>query len=67
MSKHTTDWKTTNQLVNRAIRSVTKLIDYVDQDIAFSREKEYVGLLTIDFNRKKELEAALKHLTHCYK
>jgi hypothetical protein len=67
MNKHTTDWKTTNQLVNRAIRNITKLVDYVDKDIEFLREKEYVGLLTIDFKRKRELEAALKHLYHCYK
>ena len=67
MSKHTTPWKTTNDLVDETIKNVLQLIDWVDSDIQHSQENEYVGLLPIDFERKHNLKAALHHLNHCHK
>ncbi len=67
MSKHTTPWKTTNDVVDETIKGVLQLIDWVDADIQHSQENEYLGLLPIDFDRKRNLKAALDHLNNCYK
>lgn len=67
MIKTTTPWKTTNEVVDETIKNVLQLIDWVDADIQHNQENEYVGVLEIDFERKKNLKAALELLNQCYK
>lgn len=65
--KTTTSWKTTNDLVDETIANVLQLIDWVDADIQHNQENEYVGVLEIDFARRKNLKEALALLNECHK
>lgn len=67
MIKTTTPWKTTNELVDETIKNVLQLIDWVDADIQHNQENDYVGVLEIDFARRKNLKEALALLNQCHK
>lgn len=67
MIKTTTPWKTTNEVVDETIKNVLQLIDWVDADIQHNQENEYVGVLEIDFERRRNLKEALSLLNQCHK
>lgn len=67
MIKTTTSWKTTNELLDETIKNVLQLIDWVDADIQHNQENEYLGVLEIDFARRKNLKEALALLNECHK
>lgn len=67
MFNTTTPWKTTNEVVDETIKNVLQLIDWVDADIQHNQENEYVGVLEIDFERRRNLKAALELLNQCHK
>lgn len=67
MFNTTTSWKTTNDSVNEAIEIVNFLIDAVDADIENNQANRRVGLLEIDFKRRKHLLAALENLSKSHK
>lgn len=67
MTNTTTPWKTTNDSVNEAIEIVNFLIDAVDADIENNQANRRVGLLEIDFKRRKHLLDALESLSKSHK